>query len=945
MRSLQILVVFFLAGIFSLANDQVKLVDGKFGKALDTRGRPVALDGEDRYRTPPLTVECWAKLDSKSNFNVLVSCDPKESSRHWELYSYTGSGNLSVYLPGYEPSEIISNQPVCDGQWHHVAFTFDGKHVELFFNGKIVKSTDVKLKPDGKAINGSVYVGQAVGKGRPISCDGLIDDVRISNTIRKITVPKEELKVEADTIALLQFNTNEGLTGDPQWTPPPIGTEPWQLKTDKDWVDGRLQHMDTGPTFGATFDYVLPSGKVRVYRGTAVKLDPEGKSGMLFDRNQLRVAAVWTGGFLNHSSRRFGLLNTPTPAGTIAFGTSALFGWANDQHSFDRSDSPMCPLPPNQARFRSIHYHNFQVLLRYDVYGAQIMESYQLNHQKDYSIFNRYLHIEKSSKNLRCLIAESPVKWTIENHHGENYLQAKDEKGITAIRLLGKGKLSVEGKNWAVLNVSDDESVNYVISVYKGNAENIKKWFEFGKEKHDTIDLQALLKPSQGRYPQPLESVIEIGQGSGPLVVDNFPPPFENPHKALFFIAGVDLFPNGKIAVCTAHGDVWIVELDEKNKRTKWRRFATGLYQPLGLKIVDGKIYVTERGQLTRLHDYNSDGEADEYEAFADQWYIGGGEHSYDTCLERDPQGNFYLYKTGDDFTPTGGTLLKISSQGAVEIFSTGFRHPIGLGISPSGMITGADQEGNWVPSTHIDVMKKGSFHGDMRTHHRKEPPKSFDEPLVWLPKEADNSAGGQIWIPEGKWGSLGGKMLHLSYGRCRTYLVLQEANEFRAAVVNLGLTFKSGVCRAAFSSQGDLYLVGLNGWQTAAVQDGCLQRVRYQPQPFVVPIDYQQTEKGFILKFDIPLDPKSLTMDKCSYQCWNYKYSAEYGSKDWSVLKKDFVGRDTIMIDQLKPSPDGKTLEVVLKSPPRAMQTRFEYEFKSSFGDPIKAVIYSTRK
>jgi hypothetical protein len=241
--------------------------------------------------------------------------------------------------------------------------------------------------------------------------------------------------------------------------------------------------------------------------------------------------------------------------------------------------------------------------------------------------------------------------------------------------------------------------------------------------------------------------------------------------------------------------------------------------------------------------------------------------------------------------------------------------------------------------------MKKGSFHGDMRTHHRKEPPKSFDEPLVWLPKEADNSAGGQIWIPEGKWGSLGGKMLHLSYGRCRAYLVLQEAKEFRAAVVNLGLTFKSGVCRAAFSSQGELYLVGLNGWQTAAVQDGCLQRVRYQPQPFVVPIDYQQTEKGFILKFDIPLDPKSLTIDKCTYQCWNYKYSAEYGSKDWSVLKKDFVGRDTIMIDQLKPSPDGKTLEVVLKSPPRAMQTRFEYEFKSSFGDPVKAVIYSTRK
>src|SRR5215475_140392 len=94
----------------------VVLVDGRFGKALDARATPVFFDGDDRYRTPPLTVECWAKLFSKKGFNVLVASDPKESARHWEIYSYAGSGVFSAYLPGTDVGEIKSNADICDGK-------------------------------------------------------------------------------------------------------------------------------------------------------------------------------------------------------------------------------------------------------------------------------------------------------------------------------------------------------------------------------------------------------------------------------------------------------------------------------------------------------------------------------------------------------------------------------------------------------------------------------------------------------------------------------------------------------------------------------------------------------------------------------------------------------------------------------------------------------------
>ncbi|MFO0881071.1 MAG: LamG-like jellyroll fold domain-containing protein [Gemmataceae bacterium] len=135
---------------------QPRLVEGKFGKALDAATTPLAFGGDQRYRTPPLTVECWARLNGKRGFNVLVSSDTKSSARHWELYTYAGSGRLSAYLPGYTPAEIIAPLDVCDRKWHHLAMTFDGSRVALFADGKQVHAQEVKPRPGLKPLDGPV---------------------------------------------------------------------------------------------------------------------------------------------------------------------------------------------------------------------------------------------------------------------------------------------------------------------------------------------------------------------------------------------------------------------------------------------------------------------------------------------------------------------------------------------------------------------------------------------------------------------------------------------------------------------------------------------------------------------------------------------------------------------------------------------------------------------
>ena len=64
------------------------------------------------------------------------------------------------------------------------------------------------------------------------------------------------------------------------------------------------------------------------------------------------------------------------------------------------------------------------------------------------------------------------------------------------------------------------------------------------------------------------------------------------------------------MAVCTWDGDVWLVRDSGGTAREiTWKRIASGLFQPLGLKIVEGQIYVGCRDQIVRLHDLNGDEE------------------------------------------------------------------------------------------------------------------------------------------------------------------------------------------------------------------------------------------------------------------------------------------------------------------------------------------------
>ena len=733
------------------------------------------------------------------------------------------------------------------------------------------------------------------------------------------------------------------------WTPRPATgkAEPWEKATDKDWTDARFRQTDTGPFFDATLDYRLDKKQERIYKATAVRV---GDGGVVFDRATMKLAAGWAGGYLRHADRRFGLLNTPTPAGEMVFALPAGPGWMNPDGPATKPPYTV-PLPKDWVRYRGLHLHGDAVTFDYTVGGTEVLDATAAETLGGARCFVRTLRVGPAAEPLTVAAGRFPFRnsgedWEPDVQAVNFSLPGKGNAIVAAVLDRRTGVLHEVGGGEVRLTLHPSKTPRVVRLVYaQGEDLHLGAVREAARTLPPAADLT---KPGPTRWGKPLVMKLSRGSGNGSFAVDTLTIPYENPYKALFFCTGLDFLPDGRIAVCTAHGDVWLVSVEEAAGTCSWQRFATGLYHPLGLKVVDGKVVVLERGQLTRLHDGNADGEADFYECVTNDWHTGGGEHSYDTCLETDPEGNFYFFKTGDTHTPHGGCLMRASKDGSkVEVFATGFRHPIGLGMSPTGILTGADQEGNWMPATRIDQYTKGGFYGDFRAHHRSTPPTTFDPPLCWVPREVDNSAGGQVWVPAGTWGPLGGLPLHLSYGRCKAFVLLRQElpnGLVQGGVADLGLSFLSGVCRGRFRpADGHLYVCGLNGWQTSAKADGCLQRVRSLGTPPDVPAKLAVEGDAVRLTFARPLAPAAADPANWRAAAWNYRWSKEYGSKRWKPSDPAAEGQDDVPVRSVSLADDGRTAVLRFDAVRPVMQMQAAYHVPAADGKPVVGSVLFT--
>lgn len=727
--------------------------------------------------------------------------------------------------------------------------------------------------------------------------------------------------------AAVAFLTAIQLVAQPAGQPPASGREPG-TQVEKDWVDNRWSRTEVGPFLASN----LETPGANIAKGLSIKVGANTEASVAYDTAACAWRAGWTGGFLKFDAGRFGLIGAPKISGTVSVAGGKDAGWQGVN-----------------ARYSGLHLSGNRVVLEYTLDGVRVLESPWFEGTSEAPVFSRTFEISPGMKAL-TLALNSPAKNAtavepterrsisdepVSLRHGTNTLQLALTGATAGIEQRANGQVLIHFP-------ASDAPRKFALAFAVTSSDSSPALESWRRKSSPPTNLAALAQPGPARWLPELKTVGQRGLDTDIFAVDTLTVPYANPWNALFFLAGVDFTPDGAAYACTIHGDVWrVTGIDDKLGSLSWKRFATGLFQPLGLKVRDGEVFVLGRNQITRLKDLNGDGEADFHESFCNLIQTSTGGHDYVTSLEKDDAGNFYYAD------PAGAH--RVSRDGrAKEILGTGFRNPNGLGASPDGkIITAAPQQGTWTPSSQICAIQPGGYYGYGGPKITPERPLGYDLPLCWIPHSIDNSSGSQVWVPQDKWGPFAGQMLHLLWGRCGAMLVLRDAVDGvnQGAVVPLPIKLLSGPNRGSFHAKdGHLYIAGSTGWQTSAVKDGALQRVRFTGKPVRLPVAWHAHHNGLTLAFSQPLD-RAAAEDAGSYAIrqWNYRYASAYGSKDWSVADPQKEGRDDVVVKSATLSADGKSVFLETAPLQPVMQMEIKYSLNTADGAAMKNQLWLT--
>ncbi|MDO5309281.1 MAG: LamG-like jellyroll fold domain-containing protein [Planctomycetia bacterium] len=178
-----------------------------FGTALRPDRKSFIIEGRPEYNTRPLTVEFWGRVDSAKEFQIFVANDVKSSARHWEIYTFAGSGCLSLYIPGNQgDTTLTSNRNLVDGRAHYIGVTLDVDKASLYVDGECVGSMALNWDNGVMSEEARFAIGSLVEK--TLFCNGLIDELRVSRGIREFsteTIPTSPLDNDAQTLLLSHF--------------------------------------------------------------------------------------------------------------------------------------------------------------------------------------------------------------------------------------------------------------------------------------------------------------------------------------------------------------------------------------------------------------------------------------------------------------------------------------------------------------------------------------------------------------------------------------------------------------------------------------------------------------------------------------------------------------------------------------------------------------------
>ena len=364
-------------------------------------------------------------------------------------------------------------------------------------------------------------------------------------------------------------------------------------------------------------------------------------------------------------------------------------------------------------------------------------------------------------------------------------------------------------------------------------------------------------------------------------------------------VGGLDVLPDGRVILSTwdADGAVYVLDnvpaqVDETNRDgITVTKIAEGLAEPLGLKVVDGRIFVLQKQELTELIDTDGDEVIDEYHTVASDWGTTANFHEFAFGLAYK---DGYLWATlatailpggasADPQNPDRGKVIRIHPDtGEAEFVASGLRTPNGIGYGVDGELFVADNQGDWLPSSKIMHLEDGAIYGSRSVDFEGTAGVPVKQPVVWLPQtEIGNSPSQPAPLDVGPYA---GQMIHgeVTHGGIKRVFVEEVGGEYQGAVFRFTQGMEAGVNRIVWGPDERLYVGGIGNpgnWQHSGSNWYGLQRLTYNGGSAFEMLAVRARTDGVELEFTEPLAPNDgFGRDAYHVEQWYYEPTEEYG-------------------------------------------------------------------
>ncbi len=363
---------------------------------------------------------------------------------------------------------------------------------------------------------------------------------------------------------------------------------------------------------------------------------------------------------------------------------------------------------------------------------------------------------------------------------------------------------------------------------------------------------------------------------------------------------------------------------------------ASGLFEPTGMCVVDGVLYVAHRRAITRLLDNDGDGYFETHEDVAQGWE-GWNYHQFVFNLEHidgklyaalsttmAPPGWEGMQTNAGPNGPMRGGILEVDlSSNDVRLVAGGTRTPNGLGVTTDGTLIYLDNQGTWMPTSELCEVIPGRFYGHYNwTRFVPKLAERFPiggHPSAWCDLPRTPAA---LYLPQNELinsptqaqairkGIFAGQMLvgELTAGGIRRVFLERVNGQLQGCVFRFTQGLESGVNRMVWGPDGALYVGGIGAggnWNWNGTQFG-LQRLEPTDKLAFEMHSVSATPDGFVIRFTKPVDSAWLEdPSHYSVQQWRYEPTQEYGGPK--------VDTQTLRVTSARPSQDALSVSLTI--------------------------------